>query len=95
MSRHPPQPAMRFMGLRFDLDEVFGEATIRGPDLEVFGNVSECIYFHHNGDVLGVKIDRYVFDARVDPYARHHRRSGVLNPVVGGQGARLSGQARR
>jgi len=30
MSHHPPQPVMRFMGLRFDRDDVFGEATILG-----------------------------------------------------------------
>jgi hypothetical protein len=30
MSRRPPQPAMRFMGSRFDPDNAFGQASIRG-----------------------------------------------------------------
>ena len=68
MSRHPPQPAMRFMGLRFDLDEVFGEATIRGPDLRSSGMCPSASIFITTVTWLAARSNRYVFDATVDPY---------------------------
>lgn len=30
---------------------------------EIFGNISECVHHHHNGDTKSHKKDEYVFDS--------------------------------